>query len=157
MAFIVHCPATVNTEIIAQICRALYELIGSFDELQYKIELAAAKYENVRYVGPQQKPVKDRLALLRSKQEAWRTLSWASVHCFLSDTLEWQLDGSIIGDYFHTNNVELRLMPSIVKGTARPGMVARKKYTIAGDTRMRVHAIDAGQDLMVGSRDLDEG
>ena len=100
---------------------------------------------------------KDRLALLRAHQEAWRTLSWSGVRGFKSDLTEWEMDGAVLACFWNANDIELKLVRSEMKAQEGAGKSMTRKYRIDGELRAHVHGWDAAQDLLLVTRWLPDG
>lgn len=88
-------------------------------------------------------PSSERLRMLRSYQQAWRTLSWTAKESATLVGDMWELVGGVLGLAAHGNAIVFRQIPSLFRGI--PG----REWRFESPNPCRDFTMDPSQDLLV--------
>lgn len=123
-------------------CTLLKGIVDGDTSLQYIIELGAA--------GMEDGPTSDlaplaRLALLREKQSAWKTLTWKSESTYRMMIGEyWELYGGVLAQEEGGRKLVLQQLPSVIRG------IEGRQWEIPDvGTDLVEITMDPAQDLLV--------
>ena len=137
-----------GADFLSQLCALLKDVVDRDTSLQYIIELGAAVMEDG---PPSDLTAPARLALLRERQSAWRSLTWRSEVTYPMKMLDsWTMYGGVLvqvesgppGE--RGRKVIFRQLPSAFRG------IETKEWNIQGmKTTIHDICIDPSQDLLV--------
>ncbi|RPD76028.1 hypothetical protein L226DRAFT_461728 [Lentinus tigrinus ALCF2SS1-7] len=124
------------------VCALLKNLVDDDTSLQYIIELGAAGMED----GPSSTLTPSaRLALLRERQSAWKSLTWRSEATYPMTIGEyWELYGGVLAQEEGGKKLVFRQLPSAIRG-----IEAREWEIRDAGTDIQDFSMDPAQDLLV--------
>ena len=131
-----------NAHVVTQVCTLFKNIVEGDVRAQYKIELAVAGMEDG---PPSALTPSDRLAILRERQEAWRTLQWRSKHEYpMLGGGMWELYGGVLAQASGNRTLVFNQLPSVIRG------IEEKEWRIE-DVGMTIRdfGMDPTQDLLI--------
>ncbi|RDX52578.1 hypothetical protein OH76DRAFT_168578 [Lentinus brumalis] len=133
-----------------EVCVFFKDLIDDDVHAQYKIELALAGMEDG---PPSALTPSDRLAILRERQEAWKTLTWkARTEYDMRRGGVWELYGGVLAQADGDSTLVCAQLPSVIRG------IEEKVWTIEDvGVKIRDFGMDPAQDLLVAIEHHTEG
>ena len=125
-----------------QVCTLFKRLIDGDIHAQYKIELALAGMEDG---PPSALTPSDRLAILRERQNAWKTLTWkARTEYDMRRGGVWELYGGVLAQADGESKLVCAQLPSVIR------RIEEKEWTIEDvGVKIRDFGMDPAQDLLI--------
>ncbi|RPD61706.1 hypothetical protein L226DRAFT_485162 [Lentinus tigrinus ALCF2SS1-7] len=125
-----------------EVCVFFKTLIDEDVHTQYKIELALAGMEDG---PPSALTPSDRLAILRERQEAWKSLTWkARTEYDMRRGGVWELYGGVLAQADGDRTLVCAQLPSVIRG------IEEKVWTVEDvGVKIRDFGMDPAQDLLI--------